>query len=336
MPYGVKGTSFGNRRSAVKSRQSAARAKTVAKARGRLANVPVKRAYYRRPVNKKSNYVAISTLARQVKQLQYDRNGWKQWHHVHANILAVYPAHVPANLRTELLRPTRDRPYAFMVNDFTPNASVFYGATQPGVTNIPSYEKSHQFAISDPVSDLMDQFNWNIKQGQDTCLSTHYLPIKSRMRFEFRCEVSGPSLSPITVRVTLFKLKNPGIANISAALPNNLYAYKRLVTQDVRSRNYFNTSQYHTIIADKYMTFRQTDVQRTEDYRVMTLTYRNNSIKPLNPDISNEPTNQEIYYTVPKKDQVWAIISTDCTDDTRLIARISRWNTWRDAAGAGS
>ena len=84
------------------------------------------------------------------------------------------------------------------------------------------------------------------------------------------------------------------------------------------------------------MTFKQTDVERNQDFRVMTLTYRNNSIKPLNPDISNEPTNQEIYYTVPKKDQVWAIISTDCTDDTRLICRISRWNTWRDAAGAGS
>ena len=99
----------------------------------------------------------------------------------------------------------------------------------------------------------MEQFNWNIKQGQDTCLSTHYLPIKSTMRFEWRCDNMGPTQSPIVVRVTLVKLKNPGVANISAALPNNLYAYKNLVTQDVRARNYFNTSQYHTIIADKYM-----------------------------------------------------------------------------------
>ena len=83
MTYGVKKTSFGNRRNATKSRQSAARAKTVATARGRLANKAVKRAYYRRPVTKRSNCTAISTLARQVKQLQYDRNGYKQWHHVH-------------------------------------------------------------------------------------------------------------------------------------------------------------------------------------------------------------------------------------------------------------
>ena len=84
------------------------------------------------------------------------------------------------------------------------------------------------------------------------------------------------------------------------------------------------------------MTFRQTDVVKNQDYRVMTLSYFNKSIRPLNPDISNEPTGQEIYYTVPKKDQVWAIISTDCTDDSRLLCRLSRWNTWRDAAGAGS
>lgn len=336
MTYGTKTTNFGNRRSSVKSRQSAARAKTVANARGRLANKPVKRAYFRRRVSKKSNYVAISTLARQVKQLQYDRNGWKQWHNVHANALDVYPASVPANLRTELLRPKRDRPYAFMVNDFTPTASVFYGMTQAGSPNIPSYEKSQIFKIANPVTDLMDQFNWNIKQGQDTCLSTHYLPIKSTMKFEFRVDSSGPSQPPIMIRVTLVKLKNPGIANVSAALPNNLYAYKNLVTTDVRSRNYFNTAEYHTILQDKYISFKQTDVVKNNIYRVITMTYRNNSIKPLNPDISNAPTNQEIHYTVPKKDQVWAIISTDCTDDSRLLCRISRWNTWRDAAGAGS
>lgn len=302
----------------------------------RMNNAPVKRTYFRKGVNKNSNYSAITTLARQVKQLQFQRNGFKQWHHVHGNALDVYPADVPAILRTELLRPKRDRPYAFMVNDFTPTASIFYGATQAGVTNVPSYEKSQIFKTANPVPDLMEQFNWNIKQGQDTCLSTHYLPIKSTMRFEFRIG-TGPTLPQVTVRVTLVKPKNPGIANISAALPNNLYAYKNLVTQDVRSRNYFNTAEYHTILADKYMTFRQTDVARSEDWRVMTLTYNNYSTKPLNPDITNNPTGQEIHYTVPKKDQVWAIISTDCNDDERfLICRVSRWNTWRDAQGAGS
>lgn len=302
----------------------------------RMSNKPVKFNYFRRPVNKRSNYSAITTLAKQVKELQIARNGFKQWQHVHANALDVYPADVPANLRTELLRPKRDRPYAFMVNDFTPTASIFYGTTQAGVSNIPSYEKSQVFSIADPVSDLMDQFNWNIKQGQDTCLSTHYLPIKSTMRFEFRVDNMGPTTNPISVRVTLFKLKNPGIANISAALPNNLYAYKNMVTTDVRARNYFNTSQYHTIIADKYINFRQTDVVKNNDLRVITMTYNNYSTKPLNPDITNAPTGQEIHYSVPKKDQVWALISTDNTDDSRLLCRISKWNTWRDAQGAGS
>ena len=313
--------------------------KTIATAikKKRMNNAPVKRSYFRKGVNKNSNYGAIKTLAKQVKQLQFQRNGFKQWQHVHANILDVYPADVPANLRSEFLKPLRDRPYAFMVNDFTPTASVFYGTTQAGIPNIPSYEKSQQFKISDPVNDLMDQFNWNIKQGQDTCLSTHYLPIKSTMRFEFRTDNMGPTNAPISVRVTLFKLKNPGIANVSAALPNNLYAYKKMVTTDVRARNYFNTSAYHTIIADKYMTFKPSDVVQNTVTKVITMTYNNYSTKPLNPDITNAPTNQEIYYTVPKKDQIWALISTDHnTDDGRILCRLSKWNTWRDAQGAGS
>lgn len=303
----------------------------------RMNNQPVKRSYFRKGVNKNSNYSAITTLAKQVKQLQFQRNGFKQWQHVHADVLDVYSANVPPELRSQFLKPLRDRPYSFMVNDFTPTASIFYGATQPGVSNIPSYEKAQQFKIAYPVNDLMDQFNWNIKQGQDTCLSTHYLPIKSTMRFEFRVDHMGPTDPPISVRVTLFKLKNPGIANISAALPNNLYAYKKMVTTDVRTRNYFNTSAYHTIIADKYMTFKPRDVSQLTETRVITMTYNNYSTTPLKPDITNAPTNQEIYYTVPKKDQVWALISTDNNnDDGRILCLVTKWNTWRDAAGTGS
>ena len=83
MPYGVKATSFGNRRSAVKTRQSAARAAVVAKSRMQKANKPVRKAYYRRAVSKSSNYSAIGTLARQVRSLQMARYGFKQFQHQH-------------------------------------------------------------------------------------------------------------------------------------------------------------------------------------------------------------------------------------------------------------
>ena len=205
MPYGAKKTTFGNRRSAVKARQSAARAKTVAAARGRLANAPVKRAYYRRRVTKRSNYTAISTLARQVKQLQYDRNGFKQWHHTYLQPAPSYPPGTPADVMVQAMRPLRDQPYAFMVNDFTTNSEVFYGYIPTGTT-VPSFGIAQQFEVVTQHPSLDDNYAWNIKQGQDTCLTTHYLPIKSTMRFELQCLSMAPTEDPITVRISMIKL----------------------------------------------------------------------------------------------------------------------------------
>lgn len=302
----------------------------------RMNNKPVKRAYFRKGVTKNSNYSAITTLARQVKQLQFQRNGFKQWHHVHANTLATYDPAVPATVRQERMRPLIDRPYAFMVNDFTPQAKVFFGVPAPGLPNVPSYLESQQFDVTSTNTGLLDNYNWNLKQGQDTCLSTHYLPIKSTMRFEVLCTSTGPTETPIKVRISMIKMKNYGTQNISAALPQNLYAYKNLVTNDVRSRNQFNTAEYHTVLQEKWLHFKQTDVTKTNDRRFVTIRYNNYSTKPLNPDVSPSPAGQSIPFTVDKKDQVWIIVSTDCTDENRLYISCARWNTWRDAQGVGS
>ena len=64
--------------------------------------------------------------------------------------------------------------------------------------------------------------------------------------------------------------------------------------------------------------------------------YMNYSTRPLNPDITSDPTGQKPYTVIPTKDQVWMVISSDCTDSSRFQVRSEKWNTWRDAAGIGN
>jgi len=313
---------------------SKARAKTVAKARGRLANSAVKKVYAHKRVNQSSNYLAISTLARQVKQLQYDRNGFKQWQHVHTEALPSYPATVPAEVQNYRLRPLRTRPYAFMVNDFLEHSDVFYGYIFPG-TNIPASGVASRFTPVLSTQNVAPEYQWNNKQTQESISEKHYLPIKSTMRFSITAN-SGPTQTPITVRITMLKFKNAGSGHVVTKLPTALGAYQDLVTTNPADRNYFNTHEYHTILSDRYVKFNQTDVARNDINKIVSMRYTNNSTEPLNPDITASPTDQEMWNVIPTKDQVWCVISTDCTDYTRLTIRLDKWNTWRDATGMGN
>lgn len=302
----------------------------------RMNNRPVKKAYFRKGVSKSSNYTAITTLARQVKQLQFARNGFKQWQHVHMDQLASYPAEAPADVRVRTMRPLQDRPYAFMVNDFTPLSPVYYGTAAQGLPNVPSFGTAGQYKVLTTNGPFSNNYNWNIKQSQEVALSTHYLPVKATMRFELQCLSMGPTETPITVRFTMLKLRNNGVASISANLPSTLGAYRNLVDFEPTTRNHFNTAHYHTILSDKWVTFKQTDIAKNNLRRVLTMRYNNYSTNPLNPDISTDPISQKPYTTIPTKDQVWMVISTDCTDSSRFQIRSEKWNTWRDAAGIGN
>lgn len=302
----------------------------------RMTNKPVKFNYFRRSVNKASNYSAITTLAKQVKELQFARNGFKQWQHVHQQQLPIYPAGVPEDVKVRTMRPLQERPYAFMVNDFTPLSPIFYGTAAPGAPSIPTYGQAGEFIVLTNNGPYEQNYNWNVKQSQETALNTHYLPIKSTMRFELQCLSMGPTETPITVRFTMLKLKNNGGASIIASLPSTLGAYRNLVDFEPTTRNHFNTSFYHQILSDKWVTFNQTDVTKNNLRKVVTMVYNNYSTKPLNPDLSIDPTGQKPFTTIPKKDQVWMVISTDSTDSARFQIRTEKWNTWRDAAGIGN
>lgn len=312
--------------------------KTIASAiaKKRMRNAPVKKAYYRKGVSKNTNYSAITTLAKQVKQLQFQRNGFKQWQHVHMQQLPVYPAGVPEDVKVRTMRPLQDRPYAFMVNDFTPLSPIFYGTPAPGAPSVPTYGQAGEYIVLTNNGPYEQNYNWNVKQSQETALNTHYLPVKSTMRFDLQCLSMSPTQAPITVRFTMLKLKNNGGASIIASLPSTLGAYRNLVDFEPTTRNHFNTSFYHQILSDKWITFNQTDVAKNNLRKAITMVYNNYSTKPLNPDLSIDPTGQKPFTTIPKKDQVWMVISTDCTDSTRFQIRSEKWNTWRDAAGIGN
>ena len=329
MSYGVKKTTFGNRRSLTKSRQSKARAKSVAKARGRLANKPVKRAYFRRPVTKQSNYSAISTLARQVKQLQLSRYGFKQFQHQHVGY-----SNDP-NLTS--LSLTQAAPLAFMANNFYDQASLWYG-TKSGVppNQVASYALTGRWNRVRNDSGLDPVYNWNQKQEDDTVSHIHYLPISTTMKFRFKCSSSGPNQTPIRCRVTILSLKSSSdVTNIHAELPTTLGAYAHLVDKDPLTRQYLNTHQFHKIIHQKDLYFPQPNVTHNNIERLFTYKHMFTGNQAVEFDKTNEP-NEDMRHNIPQNKQVWVIISTDNTDNTRLSITMERWNVWRDPHGVGN
>jgi len=279
----------------------------------------------------KRNQIAINTLAKQVRNLQLAKYGRAQWQHQHMVFTAD---NTLTNMTLKQISPR-----AFCVNNFY-NSSKIYTGTVAGTApdQIASYASTANFSTVGVDSLFQNIYDWNYKQSQDTLSNVSYLPIKTNIKIRFRCVDNGPSAIPVRCRVTVFKFKSGSFNNaVLSHLPTNLGAYSYMVDRNPATRNYFNTHDYHEILCDKWVSFKQQDVAKTDIEKTVMIPIRFPGQKPLDVDVSTTtPATQDFTDNISKKDQIWCLISTDAATDTRVDFQMERWIHWRDQHGVGS
>lgn len=309
--------------------KTTAKARIAAAIKKRKENNPVKKSYFRKPVNKNSNYSAISTLSKQVKMLQMEKYGFKQFQHQHMAF--------SSNTALSSITATQGAPLAFMANNFYEDAQVFYGTRTGTAPNIvPGYGVTGLWKKLHNDLGMSDVYNWNKKQAEDEVSIVNYLPLSTTVKFTFTVASAGPTITPIKVRVTFLKFKTTAdVAAIQSKLPTTLGAYSHLVDTDPLTRQYLNTSKFHTIVKEQILYFPQPDINKNEIVKTFSYKHIFDGKTPVVFDRSTE-AYQDMRFSVPNSEQIWCVINTDNTDGSRLHVRMERWNMWRDQHGIGS
>lgn len=318
-----------NYRSAFTGRRSA----SVRKARSTVTkapadskyNAPVYKKLKRRPLAKTKvtrNTSAITTLARQVKQLQNQHYGElqtnTQWCYLHDSPHSQLP--------------TSDHPIAFLMNSFY-DEELYFGTV---ANSTASFLNAGQFLKQTLASDLDDQYEWNARRNSELVSPIMYKPVFTRLNFRFNIDYVGIDYAS-RIRITILKVKDYKATNkIDCALPNALGAYRRMAQSPADyTRNYFD-KQFHDVLYDKWIKITpSTKTSGETDRRDISLTipwkFKDDVYRP---DFNDNPVNQKFWTNVPTSQQMWCMISVDSNIIGKLKeVHIGRFNMWRDAHG---
>lgn len=268
------------------------------------------------------NKSAIMTLSKQVKQLQLQRYGFKQFQHQHIQF-------------SYFMQPSVLKPYAFMVNDFYNASKIYRGIVSGGAV---SYEEPLQFDKVESTASIDAQYLWNNKQQKETVSLVHYLPISTTLKFRVEYQSTAALDRPIRVRVQVFKFKNQTVnGKFKMTLPHNLGAYWHMCDRYPTTRNHLNTHEYHDVVVDKsvYLTpiLNHTATNTIDKYINCKIQFPAKEVKL---DQTTDPADQKLYNIIPTNEQYWCLISTDSTETDKLKIHLERWNVWRDSTGVGS
>ena len=289
----------------------------------RYNNTRVKKALTTKKVVKpaaKTNKNAIMVLSKQVRSLQMARYGFKQWQHKNC----VNPSGTVL-----ALAPTKASPVGFMVNDFYNDAMIWQGTVANGV---PVTVQAGKFTRVVSSNGLNAQYNWNNKQQGDLIDSVQYMPVTSKFHFRILTN-TGPSTPIVKVRFQFFTFKNAiqGGA-VSVSLPANLGAYLHLQDDNPSTRNHLNTHDYHKLLLDKTVMFKQT----TENINLAQKFLECKIYHPAVPIKGDLSAGEVLYNQIPSKNQIWCVISTDMFTANGVFVNAERWDVWRDTDGIGS
>lgn len=298
----------------------------------RYNNAPVRKALAKKTTKPKpapaANKNAIMTLSKQVKMLQLQRYGFKQFQHQHISEITGSPLN--------FFNPTVTKPYAFLVNDFYTNSKIWSGGITSGT---PTLTEQMKFTKVTNDLDIGNSYLWNNKQQQESVSTIHYMPVTSTLKFRVQF-ISDPLTfnDPVRVRIQVFKFKNQTVdGKFKMSLPYNLGAYWHMCDKDPTTRNHLNTHEYHDLVVDKsvYITpkFDHNNTTTLDRYINCKMFFPAKEVKL---DLTTDPASQQIYNVIPTKDQYWCLISTDTADPARLKIYLERWNVWRDQNGVGS
>jgi len=300
--------------------------------RKRYSNAGVRKALAAKPTKPKpdvkNNKNAITVLSKQVKKLQLQRYGFKQYQH-------QFIKELPGDNAANYVSPIQTQPIAFMVNDFYLDSKIWTGGILNGAPQLTAIRK---FDKVDNVLPIDKEYLWNHKQQLDTVSTVHYMPVTTTMRFRVQYTSDATFDAPVRVRIQVFKFKNAVMnGKFAMALPYNLGAYWHMCDKDPTTRNHLNTATYHDVVVDKSVlvtpTFLHNGLNTIDKYINCKIYFPAKEVKF---DQSALPTDQHPYNIIPSKDQYWCLISTDTNTLDRVKVFLERWNVWRDINGVGS
>lgn len=303
--------------------------------RSRYRNKPVDQALANKPkktINKKQND-AIYTLSKQVKKLEFQSFGDRQYQ---------YQYSILQNTATESgSLPLLARPIFFAANCFFNETPIYAGTVDtaapfnagytPAGTPTPLTFSKQTFSL-----DLANQYQWNEQRNQDTVSKIEYLPEYMKYKFRFMGSIRQ-AVNAYRYRITFFKMKNLPITSDKKDfnLPSAGGAYWHLCDDDASNRNYLSKS-YHEVVADRYLTINPpTDSGATYTFnKVVEIPVAFKTKVPLKPNIMPNPASQNFWTNVPQHDIIWCVISSNLTTDIGApTISMQRVLHWRDKHG---
>lgn len=295
--------------------------------------------YRKKPKTKAAlNKSAIMTLSRQVRSLQLDKLGSKQYQVQHTHLRSSVPTQ----------RCSVVTPLAFCANNFYSNVSnqvrslVYQGSVDASGVPQLAYAGTTAFTKQGYDTDIQDQYQFNEYANAMTNVSMiQYLPICAKYTFTFNGSIANGAAAQ-RFRVTFLKMKKTQIPTSahSIALPYQLGAYWHLCDDVVQTRNYFSKT-FHEVLYDKFITIKAspqdngTTPQGSRAFRrqvVARIAFPN---KMLKPNLSVNLASSTFETNIPNEDQIWCIISTN--NASSFVAGpsidIVRSLCWRDQHG---
>ena len=312
-------------RAAFKLRASrAARTKSVAAKR--RTNKPVARiqrtSYAPQRVK---NTASIVQLAKQVRSLQLSQIG---------SIQQSIDYYVE-NLNTGTGSLSSKNPWAFCVNDFlltVPNGCPMFATGDPAG----EYHRGYWNVVNTNVSGSEKWDMWQDTQN-DQCSLTQYLPLSSKLMFEFTIQML-PTSVPIWIRIDFLKMKSTRMTSIEHQwnLPTCLPGFGNLASDHLNVRNSINPALFTRARKTRWIKLSPSDTTSVVTRRITENIQFSGKI--LKPDIADHATSGETFYSnVPLKDQLWCIISSSTTTGQGwpqgCHVEMRRHNRFRDPHG---
>jgi len=320
----------------------------------RRTNQPIKSIYKKhavakkRPTLTKVNQSAITTLARQVKSLQLNRFGDRQYQY---QVARMVPSSVPGT------GPTLRSPVFFCASSFFNSEPCYQGTVNAaGAANYQQVGTSpaNEVRFRKPTFDvdIQKQYQWVEQQaGKNTISRIEYLPLYMNHKISISGLISSRD-QPLRYRFTMFKTKKqPVPSNIkNFGMPQAGGAYWFMCADDYNQRNKFSKS-FHTVLMDKWVVINppcinyentpagpSPELTQCPIRRVVNMNYTFKTNKPYKPNLFNDPANQLFWTNVEEDDIIWIMISSNidvnsATQGIQPTIQIERSLGWRDTQG---
>ena len=325
MPYGAtQRTAY--RRGQRAARASAARKKSVSKARGAVKRIQRKAPRVTQVTKNRQSVVALS---KSVYKIERSLLGARQENRSHWQF-------DNSNPQTSGEYFDQNRPFCFC-------AEWFHLANTPySVTGGASGSLYHARAMPEfnDASDYMFNATNNIydqwKNAYDDIVSTEqYLPLYLKMQFEFNCSLNV-SDEDIWIRIDVVKQRKvlrKGLAphQYSITLPDGIPSFSKLATSDMMSRNAINPTFYKKVQKTRWCLLKNRDSPATARNirKLMTVNMKFPN-KVIKPDI--EP-GQSFLFNLPPDELSWIVVSTSANTFKPIKMEIMRHTVWRDQHG---